>query len=347
LALSSIVVGVDGCLLVVVFLEQIVPFKRRARVVTTPDNLPGGPPLPKAGAAKEDARAGAWAALGAYGVWGLFPLMFRLLDGVSPPTIVAHRVIWSLVVVGGILKVQGRMGEVEAALKDRRTLTIIAFSAALLALNWLVFIWAVEVNRVLDVSLGYFINPLVNVVLGMVFLGEKQNHWQWLAISIAVLAMFFQSITLGAFPLVALTLAFSFGGYGYLRKTVAVGSAPGLFIEALLMLPVALAYMGYTIVVFGPGVQADPLKLTYLVLTGPATAGALLMFAFAARRMRLTTLGMFQYIAPSMHFIIAVWLFGEPLNNVQILSFVLIWVSLGIYSFDSVRTQKKQGAQGI
>ena len=282
------------------------------------------------------------AALAAYGVWGLFPLMFRLLEGVNPPTIVAHRVIWSLVVVGAILKVQGRMGEVSAALKERRTLLVIALSAALLALNWLVFIWAVEVNRVLDVSLGYFINPLVNVVLDMVFLGEKQSRWQWLSITIAVLAMLIQSIGLGAFPLVALTLAFSFGGYGYLRKTVAVGSAPGLFIEALLMLPVALAFLGYTIVVSGAGVQADPLKMTYLVLTGPATAGALLMFAFAARRMRLTTLGMFQYIAPSMHFMIAIWLFKEPLNTIQLLSFIMIWISIGIYTMDSVGFGKKR-----
>lgn len=314
--------------------------------MTANNSLSGGLPRPPEVAEQKNARSGAWAALGAYGVWGLFPLMFRLLEGVAPPSIVAHRVIWSLVVVGAILKVQGRMGEVTAALKERRTLLVIALSAALLALNWLVFVWAVEVNRVLDVSLGYFINPLVNVLLGMVFLGEKQSRWQWLSIFIAVLAMLIQSIGLGAFPLVALTLAFSFGGYGYLRKTVAVSSAPGLFIEALLMLPVALGYLGYTVFVFGPGAQADPLKLTYLVLTGPATAGALLMFAFAARRMRLTTLGMFQYIAPSMHFIIAVFVFGEPLNNVQLLSFVLIWVSLGIYSVDSVRGQKRQGNMG-
>ncbi len=281
-------------------------------------------------------NSGVMAALGAYGTWGLFPLMFRLLDGVSSPTIVAHRVVWSLVFVGVILKWNGRLGEVAAALKNRRTLMLIALSAALLAINWLIFIWAVETQRVLEVSLGYFINPLVNVALGMAFLAERQNRWQWLAIIIGVVAMVLQSVGLGAFPFVSLFLALSFGVYGYLRKTVDVGSAPGLFVETLIMLPVALAYLAYIFFANGAGVLGDPLKMTYLVLTGPATAAALLMFAFGARRLRLTTIGMFQYLAPSMHFITAVWLFNEPLNTIQLLSFLMIWVSLGIYSFDSL-----------
>jgi len=284
---------------------------------------------------------GVLAALGAYGIWGMFPLMFRLLDGVSPPIIVAHRVIWSLVFVGIILKWNNRMGEVTAALKDRRTLLNIGLSAAVLALNWLVFIWAVETQRVVEVSLGYFINPLVNVTLGMVLLGEKQNRWQWLAIAIAIIAMIVQAIGMGAVPIISLTLAISFGFYGYLRKTVSVGSAPGLFIETLLMLPFALIFLLYVFMSTGVGPHADPKLLTYLVLTGPATAGALLIFAFAARRMRLTTLGMFQYIAPSMHFIIAIWVFNEPLNNIQMFSFVLIWISIGVYTINSLASARK------
>ncbi len=309
--------------------------------MTTNQPSSGGPARPAADAGAKDMRAGAFAAIGAYGVWGLFPLMFRLLDEVSPQLIVVHRVIWSLVFVGVILKFQGRMGEVYAALRDRRTLLIIGLSAALLAGNWLVFIWAVGANRVLEVSLGYFINPLVNVLLGMVFLGERQNRRQWLAITLTIVAMIVQTVGLGGVPWVSLVLAFSFGAYGYLRKTVAVGSAPGLFIETLLMLPIALIYLTYLLATTGAGPHADPRLMTYLVLTGPATAGALLMFAFAARRMRLTTLGMFQYIGPSMHFAIAIWIFREPINNVQLLSFALIWVSLGIYSFDSLNRREK------
>ncbi len=287
-------------------------------------------------------KHGIFAALGAYGVWGVFPLFFRLLDGVGAPIIVAHRVIWSLVFVGIILETQGRMGEVWAAFNDKRAIKIIFLSALLLALNWLVFIWAVENDRVLDVSLGYFINPLVNVALGMMFLAERQNRWQWAAIIIAIIAMIVQTFGLGEFPLVALTLAISFGIYGYLRKTVAVGSAPGLFIETLLMLPFALIYLAYVIYSFGFGVHADPLKLTYLVLTGPITAGALLMFAFAARRLRLTTIGMFQYIAPSLHFLTAVYIFGEELNGLRLISFVLVWFSLLIFSVDSIFQAKRK-----
>ena len=285
---------------------------------------------------------GVVAALGAYGIWGLFPLMFRLLDEVSPPVIVAHRVIWSLVFVGIILKWNNRMGEVKSALKDRKILFNIGLSAAVLALNWLVFIWAVETERVVEVSLGYFINPLVNVAFGMILLGERQNALQWLAISIAIVAMVVQAIGMGAVPVISLTLAISFGFYGYLRKTVSVGSAPGLFIETLLMLPFALSFLFYVFVTWGAGPHGDPELLAYLVLTGPATAGALLIFAFAARRLRLTTLGMFQYIAPSMHFIIAIWIFDEPLNNIQLFSFVLIWISIGFYTFDSSGIGRKK-----
>ncbi len=293
-------------------------------------------PASGAGKRQENVHTGVLAALGAYGIWGAFPLMFRLLDGVNPVLIVAHRVVWSLVFVGGILKWQGRMGEVYAALKDKKTVFVIFLSAALLAVNWLVFIWAIENERVLEVSLGYFINPLVNVLLGMVFLGEKQNKWQWLAIAIAVIAMGVQTIGLGAPPYISLALAILFGLYGYLRKIVSVGSAPGLFIETLLMLPFALGYLGYVFVTSGAGVHGDPKLMTYLVLTGPATAGALLLFATGARNLRLTTLGMFQYIAPTAHFLTAVWLFNEPLNVVQLISFCLIWISIGIYSFDSI-----------
>lgn len=288
---------------------------------------------------KDDTKQGAIAAVGAYGLWGVFPLLFRLLDGVNPVLIVAHRVVWSLLFVGSILKIQGRMGEVSSALRDRRTLVVIFLSALLLAANWLIFIWAVENGRVLDVSLGYFINPLVNVALGMIFLGERQNFLQWVAIFVAIIAMVIQTIGLGSLPIVPLSLAITFGLYGFLRKTVNIGSAPGLFIETLLMLPLALAYLVYVFISVGAGVHADPIKMTYLVLTGPLTAGALIMFAFAAKRLRLTTIGMFQYIAPSMHFITAVWLFSEPINSMRVISFSLIWISLAIYTFDNLKNR--------
>ncbi len=290
----------------------------------------------------QKSKNGIFAAFGAYGVWGVFPLFFRLLDGVGSPTIVAHRVIWSMVFVGIILKAQGRMGEVAQALKDKRALFVIFLSAILLAINWLVFIWAVENDKVLDVSLAYFINPLVSVALGMIFLGEKQNRWQWLAISIAIIAIIIQTVGLSAFPITAMTMAITFGIYGYLRKTVSVGSAPGLFIETLLMLPFALVYLAYITYSFGIGVHADPLKLAYLILTGPITAIALLMFAFAARRLRLTTIGMIQYLAPSMHFLTAVFIFDEDLNSLRLISFMLVWLSLLVFSANSFYVSKQK-----
>ena len=285
---------------------------------------------------------GVLAAFSAYGIWGLFPLYFRLLDGVSPPLIVAHRVIWSVVLLLILLKMNGRLGEVRGAFRDRKTLIVMSLSAMLLSLNWLVFVWAIELGRVIDASLGYFLNPLVNVALGMLLLGERQNGWQWASIVLAIIAMGAQTVMVGELPLISVTVAVSFGIYGYLRKTVSVGSAPGLLVETILMFPLALAYLGYSLYSSGPGPHGDPFLMILLILTGPITAGTLLMFAFGARRLRLTSMGMLQYIAPSLHFIIAVWVFRESLSMVQLASFALIWVSLAIYSADSVRRHKRE-----
>ena len=286
--------------------------------------------------------SGSLAAIAAYSIWGLFPLFFRLLDGVSPALIVVHRVIWSLVLVGLLLWIRGRLGEVGAALSNRRTRNVLLLSSLLLAVNWLVFIWAVAIHRVVDTSLGYFLNPLVNICLGMLFLRERQNPWQWLAIGLAVLALVVQTVALGELPVISLTLALAFGFYGYLRKTVHVDSAPGFLIETIVMAPWALAYLAWLFLTQGPGPHADPVLMGLLVLTGPITAGALLMFAFAARRLRLTTLGMIQYIAPTLQFVTAIWVFGETLSPVRLASFVLIWISLVIYSLDSLGRQKQE-----
>lgn len=289
-----------------------------------------------------DQRSGVAAALGAYGVWGFFPVLFRALESVDAISVVANRIVWSFLLVGGILWNRKRLGEVRAALTDRASLRGILISAALLAVNWIIFVWAVDTEKVLEVSFGYFINPLVSVAIGMVLLGERLNRWQSVAIAVALVAVAIQAVGLGQFPVVSVTLALSFGFYGYFRKTVNVGSAPGLFVETLVMLPLALAYMGYMFVVQGAGPYADPWLLLLLVLTGPATSGALILFAYGARRLPLSLMGMFQYIAPSLHFIIAVWWFGEPLNMMQLASFGLIWLSLIIYTTDSYRRRPKR-----
>ena len=297
------------------------------------------PEPPAAGheTAARDARSGLLVGLVCYLLWGFLPLLFHLLEPIGSVAVVANRTVWSLFFVGAILFFMRRTGEVRVALADRATLRSMLISALLLAVNWLVYVWAVETAQVLEASFGYFINPLVNVAIGMALLGERQNRWQMVAILIAVGAIGIQAIGIGRVPFVALTLALSFGFYGFFRKTAKVNSASGLFVETLLLVPLAVGYLGYVFMRDqGFGLHADPYYLTLLMLTGPATAVPLLLFAFAVQRLRLTTIGMLQYLAPSIQFLLAIFILGEPINPVQLLSFGLIWLSLVVYSADSL-----------
>jgi chloramphenicol-sensitive protein RarD len=294
--------------------------------------------LPAASAPHDpQARSGFTAGLIAYILWGFLPLLFHLLDAAGSITIVADRTFWSLLLVGGIVVFGRRFDEVKAALSDWPTLRSMMISSVLLAANWLIYVWAVGSGQVLEGSFGYFINPLVNVAIGMVFLGERQKPWQWVSIAVAVIAIGIQAVGIGRVPFIALSLALTFGFYGFFRKTAKVGSVSGLFVETLILLPVAIGYLGYTFIRDGgPGVHADPYYLSLLILTGPATATPLLLFAYAVQRLRLTTVGMLQYVGPTLQFLLAVFAFHESINAIQLLSFGLIWVSLIIYSADSV-----------
>jgi chloramphenicol-sensitive protein RarD len=287
---------------------------------------------------------GLGAGIVAYVLWGFLPLLFELLDGIPPPTVVADRTIWSLVLVAIVLAAVGRMAEARAVLGDPRQLAALALGAMLLASNWLIYVYAVETGQVLQASFGYFINPLVNVALGMAFLGERQNRWQLLAIAIAAAALVIQAVGIGDVPYIALGLAVTFAGYGFIRKQVKAGAAAGLFIETLVLSPVAIAYLGWTFVSRGSlGPHADPGKLGLLFLTGPATAAPLILFAYAVKRMRLTTIGMLQYIAPSIAFLLAITMFGEELNLTRLVSFGMIWLSLAVYTADSVVRSRRRG----
>ena len=291
-----------------------------------------------------DGRNGVLAALAAYTLWGFLPLLFRQLEAAGSVLIVAERTVWSLVLLAGILALSGGFSDVRALFADRKRALGTLLSAVLLAGNWLLYVWAVETGQVLEASFGYFINPLVNVLMGMILLGERQNRLQTISILIAVVAIGIQAVGLGNIPFIALGLALSFGFYGYFRKTAQLGPASGLFAETAMLTPVALGFVIYTFVASGPGVHADPLSMTLLVLTGPATAIPLLLFAFAVRRLRLTTIGMFQYIAPSIQFLVAIFLFGEHLNGLRLLSFGLIWISLLVFSYDSFRRRGRATA---
>jgi chloramphenicol-sensitive protein RarD len=210
-------------------------------------------------------------------------------------------------------------------------------SSVILGVNWLIYVYAIESGQILQTSFGYFINPLANVATGMLLLGERLNRWQMLAIGIAVVAIGIQAVGLSGIPFIALGIAATFAAYGYFRKTAKVSSTTGLFVETLLLAPVAVLYLVYTFIRDGGiGPHADPATLGLLVLTGPATAVPLLLFAFAVRRLRLTTIGMLQYIAPSIAFLLAVLVYNEPLNPLRLLSFALIWLSLAVYTADSL-----------
>ncbi|WIY51749.1 EamA family transporter RarD [Devosia sp. YIM 151766] len=287
-----------------------------------------------------ETRKGVVAALLAYLLWGFLPILFRLLDQVGAVLIVAERTMWSLVLLFGVVLLTGGMAEVRNVLTDWRRMRVIALSAVLLVGNWLLYVWAVETGQLLEASFGYFINPLVNVAIGMILLGERQNRLQTMAIAIACIAIAIQAVGLGNVPYIALGLALSFGFYGFIRKTAQAGPATGLFAETLVVAPLALGYVMFDLVTNGPGAHADPGLLLLLVLTGPATAVPLLLFAYGVRRLRLTTIGMFQYLAPSIQFMVAIYLFGEQLNGLRLLSFALIWLSLIVFSYDSFRMHR-------
>lgn len=283
------------------------------------------------------ARIGYACALSAYGLWGFLPSYFKFLDGVDADLIVAHRIVWSVIFVGVFLWAVGRMGEVVAILRTPDQWVRLALSATVISVNWLIFVWAIGEARVLEVSFGYFINPLVSVALGMVLLGERLTRWQMAAVSVAVLGIAVQAVELGGLPWVSLSVAFSFGFYGYLRKTVPVGASPGLMVEVLLLSPLAFGYLAYSS--WGEDITISHSAVTWALLIGGGvvTAVPLILFAAGARRLPMKTLGLLQYLAPSIQFIMAVAVYNEPLDLPHLISFVLIWLSLAVFSLGSYR----------
>ncbi|MBQ0957538.1 EamA family transporter RarD [Ideonella sp. 4Y11] len=264
----------------------------------------------------------------AYIIWGLFPLYFHRLASVPPLEMVGHRSVWSLVMVLGLLAWQRRW----AWLRQLTPKAMGAFTAstALLAANWLLYVWAVQQGRVLEASLGYFINPLFNVLLGVVVLGERPKPMQWVAVAMAGLGVLWLGWTAGAPPWIALGLAASFGLYGLLRKTAPLGAVEGLALETMLLAPLAVPALAWLVASGGaPHSGAD---WFWLVLAGPLTAVPLLLFAHGARQITLATLGLLQYLGPSIQFMLGLWVFHEPLQPARLLGFGLIWAALAVYT---------------
>ncbi len=285
-----------------------------------------------------DSRHGLVYGLSAYGLWGVSPLFWHAVDHVPPHELIAHRVAWGFAFFFGWSLLTGQLGALRAILADRRVRLRLATTALCIASNWFVFVYAVMVDRVLDVSLGYFMNPLVSVALGRFVLGERLRPLQAVAVAIAGGGVALFALATGGLPWISLVLALSFGLYGLLRKTTAVPPVAGSAFETLALLPVAagvlvwLQLQGHNSM-FAGSVTTDVLLLG----TGPVTAIPLLLFVNAARRLRLTTIGFLQYLAPSLQFVLAVAVFDEAIRLERMVAFGLVWAALGLFSLDAWR----------
>ena len=299
------------------------------------------PPLPTAEQAAA-ARRGVMAATTAFVIWGLFPLYLRPLTHVPALEILAHRVAWCLLFVLGWLAWKGRLGEVAAALRDRGVLARLVLSAGLIAVNWGLYVWAVSNGRVLEASLGYFIGPLVNVLLGVGALHERLNPRQWTAVALAAAGVAWLTIAVGGLPWVSLVLAFSFGIYGMVRKVANVAAVPGLAVETLLLAPVALGFIGW-LGAQGTGAFGQPPLHVGLLLAGSGliTALPLALFATGARLIPYSVVGIIQYIGPTLQLLLGVFLYGEPFAGARAIGFCVIWAGLAVFVADSVMRSRR------
>ncbi len=290
--------------------------------------------IPPARPDNEDSLGGFLYALGAYVMWGFLPLYMKMVAHIPPAEVVAHRVIWSLPIAAGIIWALGRTADIRAVLRAPRMLGMAAVTAMLVSVNWGIYVWAIGTGHALEAALGYYINPLFSVALGAALLGERLNRVQLLAIAIAAFAVALLTWETGSLPLVALGLTISWGAYAYLKKSLPIGPNQGFFLEVLLLSPLALAYIIW-VQSGGQGHFLDgTVRDTALLLgCGVVTAVPLMVYANGAKRLRLSTIGIMQYIAPTMIFLTAVLIFKEPFGGARLVAFPLIWLALVIYTW--------------
>jgi len=288
-------------------------------------------------------RRGLLSGIAAYLLWGLFPLYWPLLKPAGAVEILSHRVAWSLITMAVIVLVSRKLSRLRALLGDPRARSLLAVAAVVIAINWGTYIWGVNHHRVVETSLGYFINPLVTVLMGVVILGERLRRVQWFAVGIAAIAVLGLTVEYGHPPWVALILAFSFGTYGLAKKQAAVQAVESLTFETLVLAPLALGYL------FWLGIAGESHFLGHgaghavlLALTGVVTAVPLLFFGVAAIRVPLTTLGLLQYLAPVIQFLLGVTLLDEQMSPMRWVGFALVWVALVIFTAESVRHHRSQ-----
>ena len=295
-----------------------------------------------------DRSKGVWAMVAACVIWGLSPLYYKLLAHVAPLEVLAHRTLWSLALFGAILLARRRLGAVAGLLRSWRGAGAVGFAAAMISFNWFLYILAIQIGHTVQASLGYFIFPLVAVLLGVAGFGERLPRGQWLAVAIAALAVLVLSLGRGRVPWISLLLAASFGLYGLAKKRTAAGPIVSVTAEVALLAPLAALWLwgvhmqGWQGVVSRPGgvFGRDLGDSLLLVFSGPMTASPLILFSYASRRISLSTVGVIQYLNPTLQFLCAVLVFGEPFGAVRVVAFAMIWLALAIYSLQAVALER-------
>ncbi len=292
-------------------------------------------------------RDGLVAGLVAYTLWGILPIYFKLVESVSSTEVLLHRIIWAIPFGALIIHLRRQWPDVAEALKHRQMMLWLTLTAVLIAVNWYVYIVAIQTDRIFQASLGYYINPLIFVVAGVFMFGEKLRGMQTAAVVLAAIGVLVLTFSGGEFPVISLFLGTSFTIYGVVRKRVVIGAMPGLFIETLVLVPVALIWLGW---MFGNGQAefgyAGPGITGLLLLAGPITVVPLLMFAIAAKRLSLTTVGFMQFLAPTLQFGTGIY-FGEALTLPRLICFACIWIAVVLFSIDAVRKQNRVRARGL
>jgi chloramphenicol-sensitive protein RarD len=295
------------------------------------------PPAPKSSGIVTEDRSGLIAGLAAFGTWGLIPIYWKLFTNLGAAEILSHRFVWTTLFLIAMLSWQQRWSEVREAIQSRRALLYCLASGIAISVNWLVFIWAVNVGRVIETSLGYFMTPLVNVLFGALFLRERLTRWQFVSVMLALVGVLNLTFGYGRFPSLAITLCVSFGLYGLLRKKSGVRPIPGLFLETALLTPLAAGYLIY-LQRAGTGALGSATwpSILLLISTGVVTGLPLVWFGHAARHLRMTTVGFLQYLAPSCSFFLGVFLYHEPFTRAHLITFTFIWLALIIFTAEAV-----------
>ena len=298
-------------------------------------------PTPK----NEDSLSGFFYALSAYVLWGFLPIYMKALAHVTPTEVIAHRILWSLPIAGAVLLAQGRTADLKRALRTPSMLGMAAVAALLISVNWGFYIWAIGAGHALDAALGYYINPLFSILLGAFLLQERLSHLQKVAVALAALAVIILTIGTGRLPVVALALTLSWGFYAYLKKQLPIGPNQGFTLEVILLTPFALGYVIY-VQATGTGhfMQGTPSDTWLLLGCGIVTAIPLMLYANGAKLLRLSTIGIMQYIAPTMIFLTAVFIFGEPFGTSRMIAFPMIWAALVLYSIAMFRGRARPPA---